>query len=194
MHKLARMVLLSIIAFFTAAASGQGYQPERRGFSQAELDQVLAPIALYPDSLLSQILMAATYPKDVFEAAGHLRANPGLRAEEAVRSVERAAWDPSVISLVAFPDVVQMMDERRDWTVRLGDAYIAQPEQVMDAVQNLRRRADAAGSLRSSDEIVVQRSGGYYVIETTSRATRAGAAMAATGDVMAGMGGERLRL
>ena len=165
MHKLAGMVLLSIIALFTSVASAQGYQPERRGFSQAELDQVLAPIALYPDSLLSQILMAATYPEDVFEAAAHLRDNPGLRGEEAVRSVQQAPWDPSVISLAAFPDVVQMMDERRDWTVRLGDAYIAQPEQVLDSVQNLRRRADAAGSLRSSNEIVVQRSGDYYVIE-----------------------------
>ena len=166
MQKLARIVWLAIIALFTSVALAQA-PADRRGFSQAELDQTLAPIALYPDSLLSQILMAATYPQDVFEAAAAVRAT-GLRGEEAVRAVDNAPWDPSVVSLAAFPEVLAMLDERRDWTERLGDAYIAQPEQVMDTIQELRRRADTAGNLRSSDQLAVQRHEDRYVIESPS--------------------------
>ena len=166
MQKLARIAWLLMIALFASVAVAQS-PGDRRGFSQAELDQSLAPIALYPDSLLSQILMAATYPRDVFEAAAAVRAS-GLRGEEAVRAVDNAPWDPSVISLAAFPDVLAMMDERRDWTERLGDAYIAQPEQVMDTIQELRRRADVAGNLRSSGELAVQRYEERYVIESSS--------------------------
>jgi hypothetical protein len=167
MTNLFRFLWFPFAALFTAGALAQAPSEPQRSFTQAELDQVLAPIALYPDALLSQILMAATYPEDVYEAAGESRRS-GLRGEDAVRAVEKAPWDPSVISLAAFPEVLSMMDERRDWTERLGDAYIAQPEQVMDTVQALRRRADAAGSLRSSDEIVVQRMGDDYLIEPPS--------------------------
>ncbi len=166
MQKLVRIVWFSIIALFASVALAQS-PGDRRGFSQAELDQSLAPIALYPDSLLSQILMAATYPQDVFEAAAAVRAS-GLRGEEAVGAVDNAPWDPSVISLAAFPEVLAMMDERRDWTERLGDAYLAQPEQVMDTIQELRRRADSAGNLRSSDELAVQRYQDRYIIESPS--------------------------
>jgi hypothetical protein len=168
MQKLVRMVWFSVLALFATAALPQSPEMrDRRGFSQAELDQALAPIALYPDPLLSQILMAATYPQDVYEAAAQARAN-GLRGEDAVRAVENAPWDPSVISLAAFPEVLTLMDERRDWTERLGEAYIEQPEQVMDTIQELRRRADAAGNLRSSDELAVQRYDDRYIIESPS--------------------------
>jgi uncharacterized protein DUF3300 len=167
MKWLARLVWCSAVVLFASAASAQ--QPRdpgyRHSFSQAELDQMLAPIALYPDSLLSQILMAATYPGDVFEAASWSRANPDLDGDTAVRAVENEPWDPSVISLVAFPQVLAMMDERREWTERLGDAYVAQPGQMMDTIQELRARADAVGSLRTTDEVIVQRQGNDYVIE-----------------------------
>lgn len=166
MKALMKWMWLSLMVVFTSAALAQMEEVEyRETFSQAELDQVLAPIALYPDSLLSQILMAATYPQDIAEAASWSRANSGVRGDAAVRAVENEPWDPSVISLTAFPEVLAMMDERRDWTERLGDAYLAQPEQVMETVQELRARADAAGNLRSSEEIVVQRHGNDYVIE-----------------------------
>lgn len=167
MKWLARFAWCTLVVLFASSAAwAQGPEPaHRRAFSQAELDQMLAPIALYPDALLSQILMAATYPRDVFEAASWSRVSPELRGDTAVRAVEGEPWDPSVISLVAFPQVLAMMDERRDWTERLGDAYLGQPEQVMDTIQDLRARADAAGTLRSTDEIIVQRQGDDYVIE-----------------------------
>lgn len=166
MKALVKWMWLSLMVLFASAALAQAPQGEyRRSYSQAELDQVLAPIALYPDSLLSQVLMASTYPQDVAEAASWSRANSGIRGDAAVRAVENEPWDPSVISLVAFPEVLAMMDERRDWAERLGDAYLAQPEQVMESVQELRRRADEAGTLRTTEEIVVQRQGDDYVIE-----------------------------
>lgn len=167
MKWLARFVWCTLVVLVTSSAAwGQDREPGyRQSFSQAELDQMLAPIALYPDALLSQILMAATYPQDVLEAASWSRVNPELRGDTAVRAVEDEPWDPSVISLVAFPQVLAMMDERRDWTERLGDAYLGQPDQVMDTIQELRARADAAGTLRSTDEIIVQRQGNDYVIE-----------------------------
>ena len=134
-------------------------------FSQPELDQMLAPIALYPDPLLSQILMAATYPLEVVEAARWIAAYPGLRGDEAVRAVAAQQWDPSVKSLVAFPQIVKLMDQRIDWTQRLGNAFLAQQAQVMDTVQELRRRASAAGNLSPSAEMQVQDDGGSIVLE-----------------------------
>ena len=110
---------------------------------QAELDQMLAPIALYPDALLSQVLMAATYPIEVVEAARWSRANPGLQGDDAVRAVQNEDWDPSVKSLVAFPQILQRMDEKLEWTRSLGDAFLAQEPQMMDQVQQLRQRAEA---------------------------------------------------
>ena len=169
MGKFMKWVWFSILAMFTAAAMAQEPQQHARVvFSQPELDQMLAPIALYPDPLLSQVLMAATYPRDLAEAASWSQANGRPRGDEAVRAAEREPWDPSVISLVAFPDLLYMMDERRDWTQRLGDAFLAQPDDVMNAVQHLRRRADEAGHLRSGEEMVVQRNGDDYVIEPPS--------------------------
>ena len=136
-----------------------------RTFTQQELDQMLAPIALYPDSLLSQILMASTYPLEVVEAARWSRANPNLKGDEAVRAVEQNTWDPSVKSLVAFPQILQMMDEKLGWTERLGDAFLSQQALVMDTVQNLRRKAYDAGNLKSSDQVRVDQQGQTIVVE-----------------------------
>ncbi|HYA19025.1 MAG TPA: DUF3300 domain-containing protein [Burkholderiales bacterium] len=134
-------------------------------FTQAELDQMLAPIALYPDALLSQILMAATYPLEVVEAARWSRANPNLKGDEAVSAVAQNNWDPSVKSLVAFPQIIQMMDQKLDWTERLGDAFLSQQAQVMDTIQNLRRRAYDAGNLDSTGQIYVEPEGQNIVLE-----------------------------
>jgi hypothetical protein len=171
MTKFLGLFVTGAIALFTTASMAQAYDqrsaPARasQAVSQAELDQILAPVALYPDSLLSQLLIAATYPRDVSEAAAWSRANPQLRGDAATRAVENEPWDPSVKSLVAFPQVLQMMDERMEWTERLGDAFMTAPEQVADTVQLLRGRADQAGNLRSSEELVVRRDYGAYVIE-----------------------------
>jgi Protein of unknown function (DUF3300) len=137
----------------------------RPAFMQQELDQMLAPIALYPDSLLSQILMASTYPLEVIEAARWSKANPNLKGDQAVQAVAQNTWDPSVKSLVAFPQILLMMDEKLNWMERLGDAFLAQQQQVMDTVQNLRQKASAAGNLTSNDQIRVDQQGQSIVIE-----------------------------
>jgi hypothetical protein len=137
------------------------------GFSQAELDQMLAPIALYPDALLSQVLIAATYPLEIVEAARWSRKNPHLQGENAVAAVADREWDPSVKALVAFPDLLARLDEDLDWTRRLGDAMLYQEAQVMDSVQFLRARADAAGTLASNEYTQVVREKETIIIQPT---------------------------
>jgi hypothetical protein len=130
-------------------------QDGRRPFTREELDQMLAPIALYPDALLSQILMAATYPLEVVAAARWSRANPGLKGDAAVAAVANQDWDVSVKSLVAFPQVLAQMDEQLDWTQKLGDAMLGQQQDVADSVQRLRAEAAAAGNLTSNSQQAV---------------------------------------
>ena len=141
MRKLLAALLVLLIAVPPAFAQ------ERKAYGQAELDQMLAPVALYPDPLLSQALMASTYPLEIVEAARWSRANPGIQGDEAVRAVQGKDWDPSVKSLLAFPDLLARMDEQLEWTRRLGDAFLAQESDVMDTVQQLRQRAQASGNL-----------------------------------------------
>jgi len=159
--------LKSVVAGFLAvlltasAASAQN----RPAFTPEELDQMLAPIALYPDPLLSQILMAATYPFEVVQAARWSRANSHLKGQDAARAVEPMDWDPSVKSLVAFPQILHRMDEQLDWTQRLGEAFLDQEPHVMDAIQGLRQRAARAGSLRSNEQMQVTRQDEHILIE-----------------------------
>lgn len=162
--RLLSLMLCASVAFAQSNAQGRAGAE----FSQQELDQMLAPIALYPDPLLSQILMASTYPIEVVEAARWSKAHPGSRGDQAVRSVQDQDWDPSVKSLVAFPQVLAMMDQNLEWTQRLGDAFLAQEPLVMDTVQNLRRRAYAEGNLRSSDRVRVAQQGQTIVVEPAS--------------------------
>jgi hypothetical protein len=129
-------------------------------FSQQELDQMLAPISLYPDPLLSQILMAATYPLEVVEAARWSINNPSFYGDAAVQAVNSQNWDQSVKSLVAFPQVLQTLDQKIDWTERLGDAFLAQQSQVMDTIQKLRQKAQMTGNLSSNSQILVTQSDG----------------------------------
>lgn len=136
-------------------------------YSSAQLDQMLAPIALYPDSLLSQVLMACTYPAEVADAARWSRANPTRTGDAAVTAVGRNGWDPSVASLVAFPQALAMMAQRPDWVQSVGDAFLAQPEDVMTSVQRLRAAAYQAGKLQSNEQqtVIVQPSPQVIVIE-----------------------------
>src|SRR5216117_1870673 len=156
-----------LVLLVSASVAFAQTPPAQRGASaaQPELDQMLAPIALYPDSLLTQILMAPTYPLEVVEAARWSRANPSLKGDQAVQAVTQNSWDPSVKSLVAFPQILQMMDEKLDWTERLGDAFLAQQTQVMDTVQNLRQKAYEAGNLKSTDQVRVDQQGQTIVVE-----------------------------
>jgi len=146
------------------AQSEDGDEP----FEQEELDQLLAPIALYPDSLLAQVLMASTYPLEVVLATRWAKENESLKGDELTTALEQQDWDPSVKSLVNFPQVLQMMGEKLDWTQKLGDAFLAQEKGVMDTVQNLRKKAEEAGNLKTTEEqkIVVEKETQTIIIES----------------------------
>ncbi|MEW7313638.1 DUF3300 domain-containing protein [Buttiauxella gaviniae] len=124
-------------------------------FTTAQLDQWVAPVALYPDSLLSQVLMASTYPANVVQAVQWSRDNPTLQGDAAIKAVSNQPWDPSVKSLVAFPQLMALMGENPEWVQNLGDAFLAQPKEVMDAVQKLRTLAQQTGSLKSTPQQTV---------------------------------------
>jgi len=121
-------------------------------FSKEQLEQLAAPIALYPDSLLSQVLMAATYPADVAEAAKWSKANKDMKGDAAVQAVQNQPWDPAVQSLAAFPQVLQAMGDQPDWVQNLGDAFLASSKEMLDAVQRLRAKAQTAGNLKSNEQ------------------------------------------
>ena len=121
-------------------------------FSTAQIDQWVAPVALYPDSLLSQVLMASTYPANVAQAVQWSHDNPLKQGDAAIQAVSDQPWDASVKSLVAFPQLMALMGENPQWVQNLGDAFLAQPQDVMDSVQRLRQLAQQTGSLKSSTE------------------------------------------
>jgi hypothetical protein len=131
--------------------------PQQSALSEAQLDQLTAAIALYSDPLIGQILTAATYPLEVVEAHRWLQdpANAALTGDQLAAALQEQSWDLSVKSLVPFPQVLQMMDSNLEWTERIGDAFLAQPDAVMDSVQRLRHRAAAAGSLTSTPQQTV---------------------------------------
>lgn len=152
--------LAMLLAFLTAAAPGAfGQQPEQPVFKSEELEQVLAPIALYPDSLLAQVLMASTYPLEIVQADRWAKQNKDLKGEALTGALEKQNWEPSVKSLVNFPQVLAMMSEKLDWTQKLGDAFLAQQNEVMETVQRLRKKAVDAGTLKTTPEqqVVVEK-------------------------------------
>ena len=139
----------------TPAASAQ---PSQGAMTQDQLDSLLAPIALYPDKLLVQTLMASTYPLDVVEASRFVKANKELKGDAMVKAAEQKNWDPSVQSLTAYPQVLEMMNDKLEWMQQLGDAVLADEAKVMETVQRLRKKASDAGNLKSSEQqkVVVQ--------------------------------------
>lgn len=124
-------------------------------YTAAQIDQWVAPIALYPDALLSQILMASTYPANVIQAAQWSKDNPKMEGDAAIQAVASQPWDPSVKSLVAFPQLMSLMGENPPWVQNLGDAFLAQPKDVMDSVQRLRALAQKTGALQSTPQQTV---------------------------------------
>jgi hypothetical protein len=135
-----------------AAAPPGGSAPV---FTPEQLEQVAAPIALYPDPLLAQVLMASTYPLEVVQAARFVKANPNLQGDQLNEKLKEQTWDDSVKSLVSFPQILDLMNEKLDWTQALGDAFLADEKGVLDAVQRLRARAQAQGNLKSTAEQTV---------------------------------------
>jgi hypothetical protein len=140
-----------VLSPWSAPATAQGSAPAAL-FRAEELDQLVAPIALYPDSLLAQVLMASTYPLEIVSAARWIKANPKLKAKALDDALQTQTWDPSVKSLAVFPEVLTMMNEKLDWTQKLGGAFLAQQTDVMQAIQRLRSKAQAQGNLKTTQE------------------------------------------
>src|SRR5207249_2222217 len=126
-------------------------QPQQQQLlSPQQLDDLVAPIALYPDQLLSQVLVASTYPLEVVEAQQWIQQNNGLGGTQLMDAAREQEWDPSVQALVGFPDVLGKLNQDIRWTTDLGNAFLAQQADVMSAVQRMRARAQANGRLQSS--------------------------------------------
>jgi len=143
------LLLIPILCVLSAHAQ------DAKPFTSEQLDQMTAQIALYPDSLLSQLMMATTYPDEFAKAAAWSKAHPDAKGDDAATAVESENWDPSVASMAAFPEVVITLGEKPDWVRNMGDAFLAQPDDVMDSVQRLRGRAQQAGNLKSNEQITV---------------------------------------
>jgi Protein of unknown function (DUF3300) len=136
------------------------------GYSLEQLDALLAPIALYPDELLTHVLMASAYPLQVVEAARWIEdpANKALTGDQLTQALAAKTWDPSVKALVPFPQVLAMMNAQLDWMQQLGYAMSAQQSAVLASVQRLRQQAQIQGTLQSSDQQIVRTEGQTIVI------------------------------
>src|SRR6202048_456447 len=166
------VLVLSSALLFAAAPGGIAYaqqaeQPAAPVANQSpqELQQLVAPIALYPDALVSQILAGATYPTEIVEADRWMQQHSNLKGNGVANEVDKQAWDPSVKALTQFPSVLANMDKHLPWTSSLGEAYVNQPQEVMDAVQVMRVRAEQAGNLKSNKDVKVVTQGQTVVIE-----------------------------
>ena len=146
------------------APSGPPYQEQ----TPEQLQELVAPIALYPDSLVAQILAASTFPEQVVDADRWVQSHPDLKGDALGQAVDQLPWDPSVKALVAFPSVLGNMDKNLSWTSSLGDAYYNQEQGVMDAIQVMRRRAQEAGHLNSTPQQSVTTEGSNIEIEPVS--------------------------
>src|SRR5712671_3061751 len=175
--KLAKQVLILLLCCllvqFSAQAGSYGLTSQSNEqlasppvqHSPQELQQLVAPIALYPDALVAQILAASTYPTEIVEADRWMQNHSNLKGEELAKEVDKQPWDPSVKALTQFPSVLENMDKNLSWTSSLGDAYANQQQEVMDAVQTMRQQARKAGQLNSNAQENVTTQGNTIVIE-----------------------------
>ncbi len=162
--------LLKLISIFTAvvlpsqfllaqdaapAVPSQTAAPAQKKFSQAQLEQLVAPVALYPDGLLAQVLAASTYPVDIVEAARWIKHNPELSQDDIKNELQNKKWDVSVKGMVFFPQLLAKLNDNLDWTKDLGDAFLNQQKDVMDSIQAMRAKAKAAGTLKTDDKTKV---------------------------------------
>ena len=157
--------VIHILAAIALSLGALGVHAQQRVFSQGELDAVLAPVALYPDPLVTHILNASVYPQDVAAAAAWTRANPQLQGDAALAAVEGQPWHPSVKALVAYPEVLGRMAESPQWLADLGSAYTGSPDAVNAEIQQLRQRAQASGNLQSNSEQYVYQQGNDIVVQ-----------------------------
>lgn len=172
------LVIVSVVAISTAPVSARAVQagtdPQDSTIAMSSapltpdaLQQLVAPIALYPDTLVGQILAASTYPDQIVEADRWLQQNSGLKDDDLAKEVDEQTWDPSVKALTSFASVLANLDTNLSWTSALGDAYYNQPDGVMDAIQVLRERAQAAGNLQSNQQQEVLDQGTTIIIQPT---------------------------
>src|ERR1700726_2903910 len=167
------LLLCCLLVRFTAQAESFGLTgqsntqapPQPVQQTPQELQQLVAPIALYPDALVAQILAAATYPAEIVEADRWMQSHSNLKGEELAKEVDKQSWDPSVKALAQFPSVLENMDKNLSWTSSLGDAYANQQQDVTDAVQTLREQAHKNGHLESNEQEKVTTQGNTIVIE-----------------------------
>ena len=147
-------------------------EPQQQLLDAAQLDQLVAPIALYSDPLLAQVLMASTYPLEVVQADRWAKSNKGLKGDKLTDALEKQDWDASVKQLVSTPSVLTMMNDKLDWTQALGDAVLAQQADVMDAIQRLRAKAQANGKLETTKQqrVTVKQDQGSAPIRRPRRA------------------------
>jgi hypothetical protein len=155
-----------IVPFAALAQTSDATASKPNLLKPEELDQLVAPIALYPDPLLAEVLMASAYPLDIVQAERWLKGHKNLKGDQLKAAVAKEDWDDSVKSLVATPDVLAMMSEKLDWTEKLGDAVVAQQPDVMDAIQRLRAKAQANNKLASTKQqtVSVSQAGGKQLI------------------------------
>jgi len=141
--------------------------PPNQALTPDQLDDLVAPIALYPDPLLSQIMVATTYPLEVVQAYQWLQRSPGLSGPALTAAAQQQDWDPSIQALVVFPDVLKRLNDDVTWTTNLGNAFLAQQQDVMDAVQRMRQKAQQAGKLASTpqENVVATTDNGQPVIQ-----------------------------
>jgi uncharacterized membrane protein YgcG len=176
-----KIALRAVLLLAVAAGAGVQVAQAQSGFfptpaeiaqqTSAGLEQLVAPIALYPDELVAEVLAASTYPTEVVEAASWIRQRPTLTGTPLADAVDSQSWDPSVKALTQFPSVLYNMEQNLSWISALGSAYTSQPGAVMDAVQLLRQRAQAAGTLASTSQQSVTTQGQDIVIQPADPAT-----------------------
>lgn len=133
----------------------QGEDPNAANLTPQEIDNLVAPIALYPDALVAQVLAAATYPDQITQANQWVKSNPNLKGQDLLNAADKQPWDPSVKALTQFPSVLDNMAQNLSWTSAMGEAYYYQQADVMQSVQRLRKQAKAAGNLKSGSQITV---------------------------------------
>ena len=148
-------LLLAVQGAALRAQQAPAPPPPGQTLSPDQLEGLVAPIALYPDPLLGQILVASTYPLELVQASQWLQRNPGLPGPALKQAAEQQNWDPSIQALVLFPDVLKRLNQDITWTTDLGNAFLSQQGDVMDAVQRMRLRAQQSGKLSSTSQQTV---------------------------------------
>jgi hypothetical protein len=151
-------------------APGDAATQEKPAFRPEEIDQMVAPIALYPDALLAQVLTASTYPLEIVQAARFVQQNKELKGDKLMAAAKDKDWEPSVKAMLSFSEVLLMMNEQLEWTEKLGNAFLSQQKEVMASVQRLRQKAEASGNLKTTKEqkVVVEKETKVIVIESAS--------------------------